>query len=492
MAGTATPPLRPSTIPAPVGPRPIFIGGRIRRLHTVGAIVVKNPFCPGPVPRREFLRAGVLALGGIGLEQVLAGRARAGNPRLDTAVILFWMWGGPSHLETYDLKPRAPSEYRGPFRPIATDVPGLDICELFPLQAKLGSRISLIRSLHHEMSAHNDGSIELLTGKTPERPDPTSTAYSEHPDFGMVASRLRGTRADGLPHYVGVPRQPFMTRPVYLGLAHSAVAAGDPADVAYRPPNLALSAGIDAARLDERRGLLPQFDRLRRDLDLGGSLDGVEQFRGQALRMLTNPAIANAFDISREDDRLRDRYGRHLWGQSCLLARRLVEAGVSVVTIDARAPSNSDRYFSWDDHLNPITRWGLEGAMRHRAPFMDEGLATLIEDVHQRGLGNRVLIVAVGEFGRTPRLVERDGLLGRDHWPGAQSALVSGGGLRMGQVVGATNSKGEYPVDRPLTPQDLMATIYRHLGIDCRATFTDFAGRPTPILATGEPIRELI
>jgi len=428
----------------------------------------------------------------MGLEQVLAARARAGQPTRDTSVILFWMWGGPSHLETYDLKPLAPSEYRGPFRPIATDVPGLDICELFPRQARLGSRISLVRSLHHEMSAHNDGSIELLTGKTPERPDPTSTARSEHPDFGMVASKVRGSRLDGLPNYVGIPRQPFMTRPVYLGLAHSAVAAGNPADAAYKPPNLSLAAGVDARRLDQRRGLLPQFDRLRRDLDLEGSLDGVEQFRGQALRMLTNPTVADAFDISREDESTRDRYGRHLWGQSFLLARRLAEAGVAVVTIDALAPTLSDRYFSWDDHINPITRWDMADAMRYRAPFMDQGLSALIEDIYERGMSERVLIVAAGEFGRTPRLVERDGLVGRDHWPGAQSALVSGGGLRMGQVVGATNSKGEYPADRPLTPRDLLATVYRHLGIDYRQSFVDLSGRPTPILGEGDPIRELV
>jgi hypothetical protein len=448
--------------------------------------------CPGPLRRREFLRAGALALGGVGLEQILAARARAGQPKKETSVILFWMWGGPSHLETYDLKPQAPSEYRGPFRPIPTDVPGLDICELFPRQARLGSRISLIRSLHHEMSAHNDGSIELLTGKTPDRPDPTSTARSEHPDFGMVASKLRGARPDGLPNYVGIPRQPFMTRPVYLGLAHSAVAAGDPSNKDYRPPNLSLAAGVNANRLEERRGLLPQFDRLRRDLDLAGSLDGVEQFRGQALTMLTNPDVADAFDIGRESEATRDRYGRHLWGQSCLLARRLAEAGVAVITIDALAPTLSDRYFSWDDHINAITRWDMADAMRYRAPFMDEGIAALIEDIYDRGLSEQVMVVAAGEFGRTPRLTRHDGLIGRDHWPGAQSALVAGGNLRMGQVVGATNSKGEYPADRALTPQDLLATIYHHLGVDYRRSFVDLSGRPTSILSTGEPIRELV
>ncbi|MBI2825585.1 MAG: DUF1501 domain-containing protein [Planctomycetia bacterium] len=451
-----------------------------------------NPFCPGPLRRREFLRAGTLALGGIGLEQVMAARAKAGKTSANTSVILFWMWGGPSHLETYDLKPLAPSEYRGPFRPIATDVPGLDICEVFPRQARLGKRISLVRSLHHEMSAHNDGSIELLTGKTPERPDPTSTAKSEHPDFGMIASRFRGRGRDGLPQYVGIPRQPFMTRPTYLGLSHMAVATGDPSDKAYRPPNLTLAAGVNAARLDERRGLLPQFDRLRRDLDLAGSLDGVDQFRAQALDMLTNPAVADAFEVSRESDGVRDRYGRHLWGQSCLLARRLAEAGVAVITIDALAPTLSDRYFSWDDHINPTTRWDLADAMRYRAPFMDQGIAALIEDIYERGLSERILVVAAGEFGRTPRLVQRDGLIGRDHWPAAQSALVAGGGLRMGRVVGATNAKGEYPAERPLTPQDLLATIYRHLGVDPKATLVDFFGRPVPLLHSGEPIRELV
>jgi hypothetical protein len=442
--------------------------------------------------RREFLRVGALALGGLSLSDFLAIQAQAATPTADTSVILFWMWGGPSHLETYDPKPRAPAEYRGPFTSIATSVPGIEISEVFPRQAKLAHRLALVRSLHHEMSAHNDGSIELLTGKTPAVPDPTSTARSEHPDFGMVVSRLRGPRPDGLPRYVGIPRQPFMTQPTYLGMAHGALAAGDPSAATYRPPNLTLSAGVDAERLDDRRHILDQFDGFRRDLDRTGSLEGVGQFRARAMEMLTHPAVANAFDITREDDRTRDRYGRHLWGQSCLLARRLAEAGASVITIDALAPTLSDRYFSWDDHINVQTRWDLADAMRYRAPFMDQAIASLIEDVYDRGLDQKILVVAVGEFGRTPRLSHADGLIGRDHWPGAMSALVSGGGLRMGQVIGATNSKGEYPSQRPLRPQDLLSTIYRHLGIDTKLVFRDFRGRPFPILSDGEPIAELV
>lgn len=457
------------------------------------------PFCPGPVRRREFLRVGMLGLGGLSAAAILAARARAQAEvrssvpaASDTSVILFWMWGGPSQLETYDLKPDAPSEYRGPFRPISTAVPGLDLCELFPLQAKLGDRIALIRSLHHTMSAHNDASIELLTGKTPARPDPTSTSRSEHPDFGMVASRLRGAAVDGLPRYVGIPRQPFMTEPTYLGVSHSAFATGDPSAANFRAPNLSLVGGVDGRRLDDRRGLLTQFDRFQRDLEQDANAPRGDPFRDAALQMLTNPQIASAFDLGKEDPKLRDRYGRHLWGQSCLLARRLAEAGATAITIDALAPTLSDRYFSWDDHINLQTRWDLKDAMTYRAPFMDQGLSALIEDVHHRGLERKVLIVAAGEFGRTPRLTQAGGLTGRDHWPDAQSALVSGGGLRMGQVVGATNRHGEFPTERPLTPKDLLATIYRHLGIDPKREFRDFSGRPIPILNEGEPIRELI
>ncbi len=450
-------------------------------------------FCPGPVSRRDFLRVGALALGGLTLPDFLAAHAAAGSTPPDTSVILFWMWGGPSHLETYDPKPDAPSEYRGPFRPIRTTVPGLDVCELLPRQARLGHRLALVRSLHHTMSSHNDGSIEVLTGKTPRVPDPTSTAHSEHPDFGMVASKVRGLRPDGLPQYVGIPQQPFMTRPTYLGLGHKGFHAGDPSAPGYAPPNLGLAGGVTRPRFGDRRTLLASFDRLRKDIDHDGQLDGTDKLRGVALHMLTNASIARAFDLAREDPRVRDRYGRHLWGQSCLLARRLAEAGAAVITIDALAPEpGKPLYFSWDDHANAQPGWDLAKGMRWRAPYLDQALATLIEDLHERGLDRKVLVVAMGEFGRTPRVSQANGCLGRDHWPDAMCALVSGGGLRTGQVVGATNARGEYPKDRPLTPKDLLATIYRHLGIDPRQEFRDFTGRPVPILSEGEPIGELI
>lgn len=456
---------------------------------------MERPDCRGPIRRREFLRAGMLALGGVTLADVLRARAAASTASPETSVILFWMWGGPSQLETYDMKPDAPREYRGPLNPIRTNVPGIEICEYLPLQAQMADKFSIIRSLHHEMSAHNDGSIEVLTGKTPRLPDPTSQARSEHPDFGMVASQARGRSKSGLPHYVGVQRAPFMTAPNYLGVAHKAFETGDPSHPDYAPRNLTLATGLDNARLGDRRFLVGQFDRFRRDLDLNRMLDGVDVFRSAAFDVLTSRTVADAFDIRHEDPRLRDRYGRHRWGQSCLLARRLAEAGVAVINIDATAPNDTTKHFSWDDHAGAFH---LDFAQRERLPQMDQALTALIQDLHDRGLEKQVLVIACGEFGRTPKVTyaptnfsDQPGV-GRDHWPGAFSAFISGGGLRMGQIVGATNSRSEYPVENPVTPQDLLATVYRHLGIDPARQITDFSGRPVAILPDGKPIEALL
>jgi uncharacterized protein (DUF1501 family) len=284
-----------------------------------------------------------------------------------------------------------------------------------------------------------------------------------------------------------------MTRTAYLGVSHTAFAAGDPSADGYHPPNLSLHGGLSGERLSERRSLLAQFDHLRRELDVSGMLDGTDRFQQQAFQLLTNSQVAAAFDLQQEPSELRDRYGRTLWGQSCLLARRLAEAGVGVITIDALAPKpGMPLYFSWDDHANAQPGWDLARGMQLRATDLDPALSTLIDDIYQRGLQDRIAVVALGEFGRTPRLTQSNGCLGRDHWPQAQAALVAGGGWRTGQVIGATTSKAEYPVERPLTPQDLLATIYRHLGIDPQATLLDYAGRPTAILPTGEAIAELV
>ena len=445
------------------------------------------------LPRREFLRAGTLALGGLTLPELLRGRAIAGTTGTDTSVILFWMWGGPSQLETYDMKPDAPSEYRGPLDPIKTNVPGMEICEYMPGQSKIADKFSIIRSLHHTMSAHNDGSIEVLTGKTPTVPDPTSQAHSEHPDFGMVVSHMRGIHPEGLPQYVGAQKSPFMTTAGYLGAAHTAFETGDPSKTDFQLKNLTLATGLDSGRLDDRRDLLSQFDQFRRRLDR--KADAIDDFNRIAFTILTGTTVANAFDLGQEDNKLRDRYGRHRWGQSCLLARRLAEAGVAVINIDATAPNDTTKHFSWDDHASAFH---LDYAQQERLPQMDQGLTALITDLHDRGLDKNVLVIACGEFGRTPRITyapknfSNQPGVGRDHWPNAYSALIAGGGLRMGQVVGATNSKAEYPTQDPLTPQDLLATVYRHLGINYRHEIMDFSGRPVPILPHGKPIEALI
>lgn len=449
--------------------------------------------CTGPGTRREFLRAGWLALGGLTLADVLAAREAAGAAGRQTSVILLYLHGGPSHLETYDLKPEAPLEYRSIFRPIATNVPGMDLCEHFPLQARLADKLALVRSVHHEMSSHSDGGIEVLTGKTPTRPDPTSTSVSEHPDLGHVASRLRGLHPDGLPQYVALPYKLYMTQPAYLGLAHGAFAAGDPSSPSYTPPNLQLVAGVDGYRLDNRRMLLERFDRLRRELDQQGNFEATDRFRATALHMLTSPAAAAAFDLTQETDATRDRYGRHVWGQACLLARRLAQAGTAVITVYIDTPKTGEQFTNWDDHILNAGRPGHFGKyIEIRLPYFDQAVSALIEDIYVRGLDRQIMVVALGEFGRTPRLSQNSQGVGRDHWPQAQSVLFSGGGLRTGQVVGTTNRRGEYPASRPLSPKDVLATIYQHLGIDARHELYDYSGRPIPVLPWGEPISELV
>jgi hypothetical protein len=260
----------------------------------------------------------------------------------------------------------------------------------------------------------------------------------------------------------------------------------------YRVPNLTPVPGADVSRLEDRRALVGAFDGFRRELDTRGTAEGLGQFQAAALGMLTRPAVARAFDLGREDPRLRDRYGRHHWGQACLLARRLAEAGVGVVTIDAWSPDGRSNYpahfFNWDDPAN----WDIGAAMRFRLPYMDQAVSALVEDIYDRGLDRKILFVAMGEFGRTPRLARGGGVIARDHWPQAQSVFLAGGGLRTGQAVGATNSRGEYPAERPLTPKDVLATIYHHLGVPFRRGLEDYSGRPVAILGEGEPVRELV
>lgn len=448
--------------------------------------------CTGPLSRRSLLQVGALALGGLSFRDLLAAQAASGTRPTGTSVIMLYLHGGPSQLETYDLKPEAPIEYRSIYRPIATNVPGVDICEKFPLQASIADKFSLVRSLTHDVNIHSDGGIVVLTGKRPTVLDPTSNSKSEHPDFGSVASKVRGVGADAIPPYVAIPSRLYMTRPTYLGSHHAAMELGDPSRDDFRPPYLALAAD-SVSTFDDRRSLLAGLDRLRSDLDRTGQLSGADEFRSRAFELLTSTRLADAFKIDAEPSPLRERYGRNLWGQACLMARRLAEAGSAVINIYFDTPKTGQEFTNWDDHVGNAGRPGHFGTyMDVRLPYMDQALSALIEDIWERDLQRQIMVVAVGEFGRTPRLAQHTGGVGRDHWPQAMSALVSGGGLRMGQVVGATNSKAEYPTERPYTPQDLLATIYKHLNINPDASFTDHSGRPVPILPFGKPIAELV
>jgi hypothetical protein len=449
--------------------------------------------CCGPVSRRGALEVGALALGGLTLRDVLAARESNGQGSSNTAVIMLYQHGGASQLETYDLKPDAPVEYRSIYQPIATNVPGVEISERFPLQAQLADKFSLVRSLNHDVGIHSDGGIIVLTGKRPTVLDPTSQSKSEHPDFGSIASKVRGPGPDALPAYVAIPQRPYMTRPTYLGLHHSAFEPGDPGDANYRPLQVSVDSRGNASPLYERRQLVDQLDRVRTDLDPSGQFNSADEFRNRAFDVLASSSVAEAFQVDREATELRQRYGLNRWGQSCLLARRLAEAGAAVVNVYFDTPKSGEEFTNWDDHIQNAGRPGHFGKyLDVRLPYMDQALSALIDDVWRRGLQQRILIVVVGEFGRTPRLSHNANGTGRDHWPQAYTALVSGGGLKMGQVVGATNSKSEFPTRSPYTPQDLLATIYRHLGIDTSRTFTDFSGRPVSILSDAQPIRELI
>ncbi len=458
--------------------------------------------CPGPVSRREFFQTGALGLTGTGLTSLLAQRAAGAVSDPETSVIFLWLPGGPPHMETYDLKPEAPAEYRGIYRPIQTKASGLDICELMPLHAQVAHRFSLIRSITHQYAGHPDGMKHVLTGRLPGPPDDFVVV---HPMVGSMVAKCREDIRRGVPNYIAVTdpgRQGldvFGFGSAYLPTStHPFIFAGDPSDPKFEVPNLSVSPSI-AAQLSERIGLLGNLDRTA---ELSELMKGVGSARNRALDLMQSSVAAKAFDIKAEPQALRDKYGMHAWGQRCLLARRLVEHGASFVTMVLENPYQSglqwlkEGTYNWDSHA---VNCHIFRDLEFRMPIYDRCVSALIEDLYDRGLDKKVMLIVTGEFGRTPRLNSTKGSQtgvdqpGRDHWPGAMSVLVSGGGLKMGQVVGSTNAKGEYPKDRPLTPMDLWATMFRHLGINYRDTsFPDFSGRPLPILPSGEPIRELI
>jgi uncharacterized protein (DUF1501 family) len=419
--------------------------------------------------RRDFARSA-LTLGGLSLPGVLRLRAATQAPPA-TAVIFIQLGGGASHMETYDPKPDAPAEYRGAFRAIRTSVPGVSFCELLPRQARLMHRLVVARSVQHHEASH----IALHAVETGYFLKSNSNILKgEMPSVGSVVSRLRGEPSAGLPAYVSMPRAFAYSGPHYLGGRHAAFNVnGDPSAADFSVSNLALAKGLVPDCIGDRQALVRSFDNARRLIDLDGQAPAMDDFQRQALDLVTGDRARTAFDLGREPTRLRDHYGKSAFGQRLLLARRLVEAGVPFVLV---------RTFDWDDHLK------LPERMRGRAPEFDGGVAALIEDLRDRGLDKDVLVVAMGEFGRTPRVNPN---AGRDHWPAVMSVLLAGGRWRAGQVVGASDSKGAFVAQAPYRPQQVLGMVYRHLGIDPGRTFPDFTGRPRHILEQREPIAEL-
>jgi len=449
--------------------------------------------------------AGFASLGWPGLLRLRAENAMKPT-REKTAVILVWLRGGCSHLDTYDPKPDIGSEYRGPFKTIRSKVPGMTLTELIPLQAKIADKFTLLRSMTHTGGGHPAGSLQMLCGD----PDPRDKPKPLLPDWMTVANFLRskGGRANPLPNYIGV--NPIVNYdsftiagPGYVGSAYSPFSvAGDPSRPDFEVPNIGLADPARVARLSERVALRRSLDSLERRVDAAGEMQAMDQFESQAMTLLTNPQTRHAFDLSKEDARTRDRYGRHRWGQQLLLARRLVESGVEIITSCLDGPQ-CGRVGNWDDHA---VNHHVFDALRFRMGPFDQAVSALIEDVYARGLHKRVLVVVSGEFGRTPRIshVASSGAgeasaaagvvqPGRDHWPRAFTNLWAGGGIQTGGVIGASDKRGEDVVERAYGPHDFLATIYHHLGIDTsKVTLNDFTGRPTPLTPNGRPIPELI
>lgn len=443
--------------------------------------------CPGPT-RRSVLQLGLSLLGGLGLNDLLRLRANAAARERDTAVILLWVPGGMSHLETFDPKPDAPAEYRGEFDSIATKVPGVRFCEHLPRLAQLADKLAVIRSISHNISDHPGAAGRFLSGRIPPN---ISAVDSKFPTIDAVVGKLRHRGGGNMPALVSNTPQIKGAGPAYLGQsARPFVVDADPNLADFEVPNLTVHSA-HAQRLEERMQLLSELDRYPRGRELDGSMQAADELHRRAMGLLSSNQARQAFQIAREPASVRDRYGRHEWGQRALLARRLVEAGSSFVTVELRAKKPYE-LVTWDDHGDV---YHIFRAMQKRLPLLDRTASALIEDIYERGLDRRVLVVIATEFGRTPKInmgrAAQPKNPGRDHWPGAMSVVVSGGGLPMGQVIGATNSKGEMPQQRPLQPNDFLATVYRFLGIDTTRAFLDPSGRPMPVLPWGKPIEEL-
>lgn len=436
--------------------------------------------------RRGFLRAGLLGASGMSLAHLLEHEAQAGTDSRTNSVIILWMRGGPSHIDMWDPKPEAPVEYRGEFGTMSTSVPGIFLTDMLPHCARIMSKWSIVRSLNHHDAGHSTGDQICFTGYN-SGPNPDENI---HPSCGSIVAEQLSHLNRELPAYVMIPRLLPGANSAYLGVANKPFETlSDPAQPGpFKVPNFELAEGLTVDRMGDRRGLLSGFDRLRREVDARGQIVASDRFQQQAWGILTSPAARAAFDLDAEPQAIRERYGfmpafdpgaanrcgAPAWSQRILLARRLVEAGVRLVTVDLRW---------WDTHVK-----GFDSLRRGFLPRFDQAYSALIEDLDQRGLLDSTLVVAWGEFGRTPR-VNNDA--GRDHYPNVFSAALAGGPVKGGRALGESDSKGAFPLTNPKPPQDVLATIYRHLGVDTTRQYVNSAGRPISVLPFGTPLAEL-
>ncbi|HYT60072.1 MAG TPA: DUF1501 domain-containing protein [Haliangiales bacterium] len=438
----------------------------------------RQRFCDG-ISRRNFLKIGALGLGGLSLPQLLQAEAQSGIRRSHKAVIMIFLPGGPSHQDIFDLKMDAPSEIRGEFKPISTNVPGIQICEHLPLLAKIMDKMALVRSIVGATGDHY--AVQCLTGRSHKNPPPGGW-----PCLGSTVAKLQGPVNKAIPPFVGLsPKMGHMPwadngQPGFLGPAYAPFKPNDAGK-----DDLVLN-GITLDRLAERKMLLASFDRFRRDVDASGLMEGLDSFNEQAFGMLTSSKLLEALDIEKEDPKVRACYGkgdpknRDDGGpklmEHMLVARRLVEAGARCVTL---------AFSRWDHHGDNF------GALRQDLPLLDQGVSALVQDLHQRGLDKDVSVVVWGEFGRTPT-INKDA--GRDHWPRVSCGLLAGGGMKTGQVIGATDRLGGEAVERPVQFGDVFATLYHNLGIDvAKVTVTDLNGRPQYLVDAGcQPMKELV
>ncbi|MDR3633362.1 MAG: DUF1501 domain-containing protein [Isosphaeraceae bacterium] len=454
--------------------------------------------------RRNMLKAGWAGLAGLTLPGLLRLRAEAAETRRSAgpkSVILLWMAGGPSQIDTWDPKPDRPLQNRGPFGVIPTRLPGVFMSEHLPKQAAMLDKFTIIRSVDPRFSNHEPNKVFQTANLEAEpRTNPSAEMY---PSIGSVVAKWHGANQPGLPPYVA-----FQTSRTHVGYAGHLGPRYDPfvANNACRLPIYTdvgvdtgrqtdagffrLPSGLSQERLQDRRALLADLDLLRRRLDHAKALDALDQYGQEAVELLVGHRAQEAFDLSKEPEAVRDRYGKHLWCQQALLARRLVEAGVAFVTIDLSYHPASG---TWDNHGDNIPPYGgISKGLKPLLPLFDHLITTLVSDLHERGRLDDVLILAMGEFGRTPVMGTQGSTDGRDHWTQVMSMALAGGGLRHGQVIGASEADGGHIRSRPVTPGDLAATIYHHMDVPLDATYVDGSGRPRYLVERGEPIVELI